>query len=188
MRALIALMLTSLLVACATSPDVRPREFMDEKTAATITISSEPVIFVGSSTGNRLASGAGFDQQVSRDYIELYGIDVNRVGEHKQYFAVQRWLAPESGQLVLEIAADGLRLELRPTDTDPRTLGISAPPAKSFSKSSQWWYFPTDTATLRKVAAAANLQAAVVVGDQRLAYELFSDGRAQLGELAAVLP
>ncbi|HMN45999.1 MAG TPA: hypothetical protein PKE27_15585 [Povalibacter sp.] len=191
MRAIAILVFATFLNACAT-PGVAPREFLDEQTAATITVVAEPVIFVGTSS---LAARVDrprseFGATGNRDYLELYGIDVNRMGSHQQYFVVQKWLGDKGASVtaVLELQTGEGAVELRSTDEDLRKLGLSGPIAPEFSKSSQWWYFPTDTATLRRVAGASGLVANLTVGDQRTAYALFSDGRAQLGALASALP
>jgi hypothetical protein len=192
MRGVVVAFFAALLGACATSQDVGPREFLDEQTSATITIVAHPVIFVSETEGPRgLDRARGtFGQDANRDYLELYGIDVNRMGTHRQYFVIQKWLTPDNAEsrAILELMVDGSTIELRATPDDPRKLGISAPPAPTFSKSSKWWYFPTDTATLRRIAGASGLDASLVIGEQRTAYEIFTDGRAQLGELAAALP
>ncbi|HEY6641936.1 hypothetical protein [Povalibacter sp.] len=196
MRGIVVAFVTALLGACATSQDVSPREFLDEQTAATITIVANPVIFVGETQGprgldlERSLGQSSFGQGANRDYLELYGIDVNRMGSHRQYFVIQKWLTPKDSdpRAILELMVDGSMIELRATPEDPRKLGISAPPAPVFSRSSQWWYFPTDTATLRRIAGASSLDASLVIGEHRTAYEIFTDGRAQLGGLAAALP
>ncbi len=191
MRTASILVLLAVLGGC-TVPDSRPREFLDEQTAATITIVADPVIFAGKTDGLRGLDRerSTFGQNANRDYMELYGIDVNRMGSHRQYFVIQKWLTPRDTETraILELTVDGNTIELRATPEDLHKLGISGPPAPTFSKSSKWWYFPTDTATLRRIAGAASLDASLVIGDQRTAYEIFTDGRAQLGELAAALP
>lgn len=191
MRIASALTLLALLCGCA-APDTRPREFLDEQTAATITVVAEPVIFVSESSlaARRDAAHGEFSASGNRDYLELYGIDVNRMGSHRQYFVVQKWLSVKDANLpaLLKLRTAEGTVELHSTGEDLHKLGVSGPIAKEFSKSSQWWYFPTDTATLRRIAAAGNLAASLAVDDQPLAYEIFSDGRAQLGELASALP
>lgn len=189
MRATAILFLVTFLAACVT-PSMAPREFLDERTAATITVVAEPVIFVGaSSLAARIDRPRSDFGAANRDYIELYGIDVNRMGSHRQYFVVQKWLGGQAdASAVLALQTGEGTVELTSTAEDLRELGLSGPIARGSSRASQWWYFPTDTATLRRVANAGSLAATLTVGDQRLAYELFSDGRAQLGELASALP
>ena len=191
MRAIMVAGLLTVLGGCATTSSQQPREFLDEQTAATITVVAQPLIFVDTTPqAVRLERDRGLAAGSSRDYLELYGIDVNRMGTHRQYFVVQQWLAEKTlpGDAVLELQTSEGPVVLRSTGEEPRQLGVSAPIAQGFSKSSRWWYFPTDTATLRKVAAASALDATLVIADKRIAYTIFSDGRAQLGELASALP
>ena len=191
MRAMAVATLLAVLGGCASTADRQPREFLDEQTAATITVVADPVIFVDTaSQAMRIERERGLAAGTSRDYLELYGIDVNRMGAHRQFFVLQQWLGEKDAQnvAVLELRTGGETVTLRSTKEEPRTFGVSAPVAPGLSKSAQWWYFPTDTATLRKVAAAGALDATLAIGDKRMAYTLFSDGRAQLGELASALP
>lgn len=182
MRMTALLLATTLICGCATRP-VAPREYLDEQTAATITVVAEPVIFV-TQTPRNFDGTARAD--VSRDYIELYGLDVNRMGRHRQYIAVMKWQAPkETGNAlpVLSLQIGGSTLELQATGDDPRALGLAQPVSGTASKSSSWWYFPTDTSTLRRIASARELAATLTVSTQPFDYVLFSDGRAQLSAL-----
>lgn len=185
MRSVILLALVSLLTACTVPTPRAPREFLDEQTTATITMTPEPLILVGESSGP-----ARRDMERNRDYLEVYGIDVNRMGAHRQYFAVMAWFAPPvatgvAPTLTLHLGTE--TIELQAINEEPKTLGISQPVAKSYSKTSPWWYFPTDTVTLRKVASSSELTATLATPQQRLAYVIFDDGRPQLGELASAL-
>ncbi len=185
MRSVIPLAMLSLLVGCTVPTPRAPREFLDEQTTATITVSAEPLILVGESSGP-----ARRDIERNRDYLEVYGIDVNRMGDHRQYFAVMAWFPPSSTagvapELTLHLGNETIELEA--SKEEPRTLGISQPLAQSYSKTSTWWYFPTDTATLRKVANASELSATLATPQQRTAYVIFDDGRPQLAELASAL-
>ncbi|HKE97209.1 MAG TPA: hypothetical protein VKB34_23060 [Povalibacter sp.] len=183
MRNVIVLSLLSVLCACATTKSLTPREYLDEQTTATITVVADPVIFVADATG----SGSG---DRNSDYLELYGLDVNRMGDHRQYLAVMKWLMPKqmadaSPVLALQMGSD--TIELRAPETDAKKVGIAQPLAPSFSGTSRWWFFPTNTATLQRIAAAHELGARVTLNESSTAYTLFSDGRAQLAELTTVL-
>src|SRR5512138_2777902 len=72
------------LCTCGTERVVTPREYLDERTAATITVVRDPWIFT---RGTVRASSGEY-----RDFLHLYAVDVNRMGEHKQYLAA---LIPE---------------------------------------------------------------------------------------------
>src|SRR5262245_32988080 len=79
MRIAGAIVLALVMAGCATTRPAGPREYLDEQTAATITVVSDPWIFT------RERFGAKVDEQ---DFLNLYGIDVNRQGDHRQYIAV----------------------------------------------------------------------------------------------------
>jgi hypothetical protein len=182
MRMTALLLMTTLLCACAARP-VAPREYLDEQTAATITVVAEPVIFVTQTPRN--VDGT-VRTDANRDYIELYGLDVNRMGRHRQYLAVMKWQAPDetgSAPPILSLLIGGSTLELQATGDDPRALGLAQPVSRSSSKSSSWWYFPADASTLRSIASARELAATLTVNTQPFDYVLFSDGRAQLSAL-----
>jgi hypothetical protein len=185
MRSAFLLSFVVLLTACSTAKPLTPREFLDEQTTATITVVADPLIMVGETSGP-----ARREMERNRDYLEIYGIDVNRMGDHRQYFAVMSWFPPPetaalAPTLTLQLGQETLALQA--ATEDPRTLGISAPLAPSLSRTSTWWYFPTDTATLKKVAGSTELGIALAMPQRQLAYVVFDDGRAELTELTSVL-
>jgi hypothetical protein len=175
----------ALLTACSTTT-LAPREYLDGQTAATITVAAQPLIFVAQN-----AAPVTRETDRNRDYVELYGIDVNRMGSHRQYIALLQWMAPEESSAVaprLELSLGGETLGLEASTQDPKELGIAQPLAQAYSGSSRWWYYPADPATLKRIASARELTVSLARSEQRVAYEMFSDGRAQLAELTAVLP
>lgn len=184
MRMFLVFASLTLLSACSTTT-LTPREYLDGQTAATITVAAQPLIFVAEN-----AAPVTRDTDRNRDYVELYGIDVNRMGSHRQYIALLQWMSSEatSAPPVLELSLGGETLQLEASNQDPKDLGIAQPLAQAYSGSSRWWYYPADPATLKRIASARELTLALALLDRRAAYEMFSDGRAQLAELTAVLP
>jgi hypothetical protein len=177
----------ALLAACSTTT-LTPREYLDGQTAATITVAAQPLIFVAQ---NAAPVPVTRETDRNRDYVELYGIDVNRMGSHRQYIALLQWMAPEESSTAaprLELSLGGETLELEATTQDPKELGVAQPLAQAYSGASRWWYYPADPATLKRIAAAREITVALARPERRTAYEMFSDGRAQLAELTAVLP
>ena len=175
----------ALLTACSTTT-LTPREYLDGQTSATITVAAQPLIFVAQN-----AAPVTRETERNRDYIEVYGIDVNRMGSHRQYIALLQWMTPEGASAVapvLELSLGGETLELQASTENPKELGIAQPLAQAYSTTSRWWYYPADPATLKRIAAARELALALTSPERRAAYEMFSDGRAQLAELTAVLP
>ncbi|MGH8175549.1 MAG: hypothetical protein ACREV5_04730 [Steroidobacter sp.] len=185
MRTVSTALLLLICVACTSTPGTAPREYLDEQTAATITVVADPWIF------SRERTNETADQ---RDFLNVYAIDVNRMGDHKQYFAVLQSLPLVDSQgrelpaptLQLRTSADVLSLE--PTPEEPRKLGLARPVAESYSLTSKWWYFPVDRQTLASVATSGDVQATLVVGETQTPYVLWRDGRAEVEELTSVLP
>jgi hypothetical protein len=178
MRAFIALVMVS-LIGC-TTPTIAPREYLDEQTAATITAVAEPWILVRQGSSGR-----------ERDFLNLYAIDVNRMGDHRQYIAVLQWFPsqkPLSSQPALELHGGGEPILLRASDEDARALGLAQPLVAAQMPDSKWWYFPVDKSVLTSVAQTRNLRATFIAEDERTPYEIWRDGSAELGELTSVLP
>src|SRR4029450_12901120 len=101
MRSAAAVMLMLVVAGCSTSRPAGPREYLDEKTAATITVVADPWIFT------REHFGAAVD---ANDFLNLYAIDVNRMGDHRQYLAVLQTIPLA---MEVNVAPSAPQLELR---------------------------------------------------------------------------
>jgi hypothetical protein len=185
MRSINTVLLSLICVACVSEPTVKPREYLDEQTAATITVVAEPWIF------SRERTNATVDQ---RDYLNIYAIDVNRMGDHKQYFAVLQSL-PLTDDEGRELPPPALQLRLgeevislEPVRADPKALGLAQPVAPSYTVPSKWWYFPVSKDTLARITKTRDMQAALVVGETPTRYVLWRDGSAEAAALTAIVP
>ena len=181
MRLLPTAIVLALLSGCAT-PTVTPRHYLDEETAATITMVAEPWIF----SGDQVAFSAK-----DRDYLNLIAFDVNRMGGHRQYLAALVSTPPpltDPSQLRLELQAGGQTLTLQPIMDDTRKLGFVKPLAPSFSPTARWWYFPVTKEILGTVMRSADLGVAVAVADKRVVYTKWRDGSAEVAEFTTILP
>src|SRR6185295_2148449 len=99
-----------------------------------------------------------------RDLVSLYAIDVNRMGDHRQYLAVQQTLARETkAPAAIELHFGDQNLVLQPVAQAPRALGIARPPADANTRGSQWNYYPIDKDTLATIAHSRSLQASLLV-------------------------
>ena len=179
MRFIFAALLSSSLVGCASAPATAPREYLDEQTAATITAVKEPWIFTR-------------EQNVAneeRDFLHLYAIDVNRMGDHRQYIAALQSSASDTAvRPILELKASGQTHRLEASAQRPHEIGIAQPIAESYTLTSAWWFYPVDKQALGALADASDLSARLLVGDQGISYALWRDGREELSGLTAVLP
>lgn len=185
MRSVPLLLLALSLFGCTTERVSEPREYLDERTAATITVVRDPWIF--SREAVRTASGQ------ARDFLQLYAIDVNRMGEHNQYLAALHSLpassaADASVPPTLKLEASEWSLRLEATTAQPRDIGLARPVADTYALDATWSYFPVDKQTLASIANASDLEVEILWEGERTAYVLWRDGRAELSELTAVLP
>lgn len=185
MRAISLSLLALSLHACSTEPVTAPREYLDEHTAATITVVKDPWIFTRESVG--LANSR------QRDFLQLYAIDVNRMGEHRQYIAALCPSPPVEAAVasvspILELKSGGWSMRLEASTAQPKDIGIVQPIAESYELDANWFYFPVDKQTLATIANAPALDAELISDGRRDAYTLWRDGREELSELTAVLP
>ncbi len=175
MRTLLIGCVAAMIVGCASERVVTPREYLDEQTAATITVVADPWVF------NREGSAPQLD------FINLYAIDVNRMGDHRRYLVVaQYWPAPEweSAQPTLEIRAADENLLLRPADGSPRDLGLGEPLDASAPRSTKYWFYPVESRQLEQIARTKHSSLALIKGDVRAAYIVWRDASAELSEFA----
>jgi hypothetical protein len=171
-----ALVMTVFLLAgCSTPATVEPREYLDEQTAATITVVAEPLILV------RATSNA-------REFLNLYAIDVNRMGQHQQYIAVLPWWSVGHTQPKLSLETTSGPVTLTPVTHPPREFGIAQAVDESAPRDATWWYFPADKALLDDIARSPALKARVHAAGGVNKYVLWRDASRQLNELAAILP
>ena len=202
MRVLTTVLVLATLAACATSRPTTPRQYLDEETAATVTVVADPWIFFSKdereerslptvmddrATRSAIADRMDFAAQ-RRDLVSLYAIDVNRMGDHRQYLAVQQTLAREAkSPAAIELHFGDQNLVLQPVAKAPRELGIARPPADANARGSQWNYYAIDKDTLATIARSHALQASLLVDGDRVPFEIWRDGSAELSELSATL-
>jgi hypothetical protein len=172
-RHLAAAILTLAVCACASTPSDGPRQYLDENSAATVTVAREPLVFARERP--ELAVHA-------RDYLTLVPIDVNRMGTHVLYFygfvwsTIDKRAAPgrDDGTLQFEIVADGRRIPLVPVKAIPRELGLAEAPVRAPSGSARLLIVQTDRQTLAFLATAGVIHAAELRGGVSESYELWS--------------
>lgn len=180
MRALLLVSIFLTIQACSTAPVVAPREYLDERTAATITMVAHPWIF------NREHVSAQLD------FVHLYAIDVNRMGDHRKYLAVVKyWPAPEHERYpdllpVLVVRLQDEILELSPAEGDLKSHGVGQPLDAAAPKSAKTWLYPVDAEKLKRIASAGELSLALLANDTRADYIVWRDGRAELSEFSMI--
>lgn len=168
-----------MLSACTATPDVGPRQYLDEQTAATITAVPEPWIFHREGTTPQL------------DFIHLYAVDVNRMGEHRQYLVVvKHWPAPDFGSEpipALEVSAAGQQVRLEAVEASARELGVGQSLDKSAPKGAQSWFYPVDQSILGAVSRGPDVKLGLAHSEGHASYIVWRDGHAAFHELSETL-
>ncbi|MGB5102916.1 MAG: hypothetical protein WBO04_06285 [Steroidobacteraceae bacterium] len=151
------------LAGCAVAPTDGAREYLDERTAATITVGAPTLVFARERP--ELAVHA-------RDYLTLVPIDVNRAGSHAQYFYAYVWSTIDkrgaddaAGRARFELLADGRRIPLAPVPGKPRDLGIGTPPLPAPARSVQVLLSATTREAQAFVATADEIIAVAVLDE-----------------------
>jgi len=156
-----------------------PEEYLDEETAATITVVGEPLVFAYAQSN--LAANV-------RDYVTLAAAAVDRNGKISYvliaYFwstldpRVRRDALPSPEPLVLQ--ADDRRIELKLRGHSAHEAGIGmpvhAPPGAAVTPN----VYGTELATLRFVSEARRLTIVAESDGTPLTYELWEDRRTAL--------
>jgi hypothetical protein len=175
MRNIAAVAVLLVIAGCASTKSVTPREYLDEQTAATITVVADPWIFTRKNAPPQL------------DFFNLYAIDVNRMGDHKKYFVVVHyWPGIEMNGPAPTLVLNGgnQELKLQATLDDARRLGIAQPLDKAAPSSAKSWFYPVDKASLQAIARTRQLAAALITEKTNADYAVWRDGSSELSEFA----
>ena len=169
----------ALWTASAAAGGVAPLEYLDQETAATITVVGEPLVFALPRPD--LAANA-------RDYATLAAAAVNRAGKISYVLIGYFWSTvdarlrrdPLPAAEPFALQADDRRLPLVLAGHEPRDAGIGervhAPPGSAAEPN----VYRTDLATLRSVAAARRLTVLAESNGAPLSYDLWQDRRPAL--------
>ena len=181
-RPALLLLLLAVSAGIARADDKSPREYLDDRTAATITVVAEPMVFAAARPD--LAANV-------RDYVTLAAAAVDRSGQVSYvliayyWSTVDPWLrreplrAPEP----LPLQADDRRIRLTSLGQTAREAGIGLAVHAPAGSDVPPHTYPTDLATLRYICEARHLSIVVDTQVEPLgAFELWQDGRAALRE------
>jgi len=171
--------LAALGAGAALAGDKQPREYLDEQTAATITVVAEPLLFA--LPRPELAANV-------RDYVTLAAAAVNRNGKVSYVLIAYFWSTvdprlrpeplPSPEPLVLQ--ADDRRIELALRGHSAHEAGIGEPVLSPPGTAVTPNVYGTDLATLRFVTEARHLTLLADSGGTSLSYELWEDHRMAL--------
>jgi hypothetical protein len=175
-RCLVVSMVVLVAGGCASQPPDASRQYLDERSAATVTVAPGSLVFARDRP--ELAVHA-------RDYLTLVPVDVNRAGKHVMYFYGYIWSTIDKRRLPasddrtgqFELVADGRRIPLVPVKAHPRELGLAERPVPAPSDSARLLISVTDRETLEFLAAAGEIRAVAQHDGISERYELWKDNR-----------
>jgi hypothetical protein len=176
--ALAALAAAVLAGGCATQEVAVAKEYLDEHTAATVTVGTRPWVFARARP--EFAVNA-------RDYLTLVPMDVNRAGNHVLYFYCYAWStvdkrgAAETGGK-FELVADGRQIPLTPSPTKPHDLGIGQPPLEPPSESASALVVPTSREVLLFLSRSHDVAAIRTRDGLGERFDVWDDGRDAIAE------
>ena len=157
----------------ATSPASGEREYLDEQTAATVTVGAPALVFAHERAD--LAVHA-------RDYLTLVPLDVNRSGAHARYFLGYVWSTIDKRTLAdqpqslprIEVIADGRRIPLPTHAGSLRELGLGEVPVPSPARSATLLIAPASREEQAFIAAATEVRAVLLHDGATERFELWS--------------
>jgi hypothetical protein len=119
-----AILVVLFATGCASEQASGPREYLDERTAATITVAGEVMVFAYA----RPELGVN-----ARDYVTLTAVDVNTSGRHALHLVGFAWSTLDKrgvaeGDSRYEVVADDRTLPLQAMPEGFRSIGLNEPP------------------------------------------------------------
>lgn len=159
------------------------REYVDDITAASITVPQHPLVFARERTD--LAVNA-------RDYITLAPLEINRSGTRRYFWSGYLWstidrregepVVAAGDQLVL--LADGRPILLAGDGRALRDQGVGEPPIRVPVRSAKAVLFAADPETIAYAAHAAELRIDLIHVGITESFVLWKDSRSELREFA----
>jgi hypothetical protein len=152
-----ALAATMAIAGCATrtASPTAPREYLDERTAATITVAGRAWVFACDRTDLGVHA---------RDYVTLTSVDVNTSGTHAAYVLGYAWSTLDKRRIEgddpgsHELVADDRTLPLATMPDGFTALGLHDPPLPAPSQGALPLAAPASPETLRFLLESANLR------------------------------
>jgi hypothetical protein len=178
--ALAALWCGLLLSACATTEETpAPRQYLDEHTAATVTVGTGGLVFARARPEYAVNA---------RDYLTVVPVDVNRGGSHLQYLYCYIWSTIDKPPgatdkpTTFELIADGRQIPLVQVSTPVHSLGFGEIPVPPPARNALPLISATNREVLQFLARAEVLSVVATRDGIAERYDLWTDGRATLGE------
>jgi hypothetical protein len=177
------IVLSCCLLACKSVPQ-RPNEYLDPVTAAMVASVSAPTIFARAHQD--VAANA-------RQYATVVGFSVNRSGHYDYFLLVYLWSTVDPrlaagahpGETMV-LLADDRAIRMRRQGLSLQDAGIANPLDRPLHFHGQPRLYRTDARTLTFVSAARRLRLQFEGDPDARPFELWKDGRRELGQLASL--
>jgi hypothetical protein len=176
---IVAVSATLLAQGCVTQESQGTREYLDEHTAATVTVASKNLVFARSRPEYAVNA---------RDYLTIVPVDVNRTGKHSLYLFCYAWTTVDKRGATetlgdFQLMADGRQISLAPAATRPHDLGFGELPINAPAHAYATIVVPTTRETLQYLNRAQALFALRTRDGLSERFDVWEDGREALGEL-----
>jgi hypothetical protein len=191
-----ALLLLAASAIAAASDANAPREYLDEKTTATVFYVGQPLVFVRKGAVDTRGAGSWNDEHTGgpvaqRGYVTLAAAAVDRMGKYTYVLVGYFWLVgmPEPNQNVcfdrehVVLQLGDRRIELAPFDGSALDAGISEPIHQPSVGNVAPAFYSIDLATLGLIAESAHPVLYCGTGKSQLKYDLFENRLPALREL-----
>jgi hypothetical protein len=166
-----------LLTACASSPQ-RPRTWLDDRTAVTVT-AQEPCSVFAFEDHARATN--------VRDYVQAGAVEINRSGSRKYYVVLISWSTIDRSpaeRAVLDdelsrstLWADDRPIELRRVANGRVAAGIGSAPYLAPAPAAVESWYPITLDEIRALADASSLRLTARAGEQPRSYRLWQPDR-----------
>jgi hypothetical protein len=183
MRNLLLAVVSLLLVCCKAGPPPQPNEYLDPVTAAMVSSVNKPIIFARAHPD--VAAN-------SRQYANVVAASVNKSGHYEYLLLVYLWSTVDvrlgagthPGD-ALVILADDRALRIQRDGRSLKEAGIAQPLLRPLHFRGSPRIYRTDRDTLEFISTARHLRMQLEGDQDARPFDLWTDGRRQLGTLAA---
>ena len=181
MRNLLLAIVSLSLACCSATP--HPDEYLDPVTAAMVSTVTAPIIFARAHQD--VAANA-------RQYANVVGVSVNRSGHYEYVLLVYLWSTVDArlgagahpGD-TLVLLADDRAIRLGRDGRSLKEVGIAKRPLAPLHTRGSPRIYKTDRATLQFISTAHHLRMQLEGDPDARPFDVWKDGRRQLGQLAA---
>lgn len=196
MRTLLVILVSLCLACCKTATNKhppeparpheapRPNEYLDPVTAAMVSSVTAPIIFAREHPD--VAANA-------RQYANIVAASVNRSGHYEYVLMVYLWSTVDSrlgagahpGDTLL-LLADDRAIRIQRDGRSLKEVGIAKPLLAPMHTRGPPRIYKTDRATLQFISTTHRLRLQLEGDQDARPFDLWKDGRRQLGQLAAI--